>query len=81
VAPPITSAPRRGAFGSGRAAVDVASVVENEIVLRASAGWIRPGTYSSRTAWKLVPPKPNALTPTERTWPGSVFHSCSSSLM
>ena len=26
-----------------------------------------PGTYSSSTAWKLVPPNPNALTPAVRT--------------
>ena len=36
-----------------------------------SAAW-RPGTYSSMTTWKLVPPKPNALTPATRERPGAI---------
>ena len=32
----------------------------------ASGARCRPGTYSSRATWKLVPPKPNALTPARR---------------
>src|SRR6266545_3621470 len=37
-----------------------------------------PGTYSSTTAWKLVPPKPKALTPPRRTPPGGTVQSRSS---
>src|SRR5450755_974654 len=35
----------------------------------------RPGTYSSSTAWKLVPPKPNALTAPRRTPDGGTGQS------
>ena len=38
----------------------------------------RPGTYSSSTTWKFVPPKPNALTPARRTPSGGAGQSRSS---
>jgi hypothetical protein len=38
-------------------------------VLVLALPFARPGTYSSSTAWKLVPPKPNALTAAQRTPP------------
>ena len=38
----------------------------------------RPGTCSSSTAWKFVPPKPNALTAARRTSPPCASHSRSS---
>ena len=34
----------------------------------------RPGTYSSTTTWKFVPPKPKALTPARRIPPSDVSH-------
>ncbi len=48
-------------------------------LLRPLAG-NRPGTCSSRTAWKLVPPKPNADTPARRMPPTGLAHSRSSVL-
>ena len=39
-----------------------------------------PGTCSSMTMWKLVPPKPNALTPATRVRPGATSQSRSSVL-
>ena len=69
--PPSTSAPRRaasarqdgGALRRRRGAVAVArrgrSGRRPSVAVRVS----RPGTCSSSTTWKLVPPKPNALTP------------------
>ena len=39
-----------------------------------------PGTYSSMTTWKLVPPKPNALTPATRARPAATSQSRSSVL-
>src|SRR5208283_394399 len=39
-----------------------------------------PGMYSSSTAWKFVPPKPNALTPTRRTLSAGTVHGFSSVL-
>ena len=68
-APPTTAAPRSGAFGGrGGASIPASVWLGARIVAPAndrlaSAARCRPGTYSSRTAWKLVPPKPNALTP------------------
>src|SRR5271157_2685625 len=41
---------------------------------------ILPGMYSSSTAWKLVPPKPNALTPTRRTLSAGTGHGIRSVL-
>ena len=66
VAPPTTNEPRSGALPTTVAdRGDVGVETANE---RGSAsGRIRPGTYSSATTWKLVPPKPKALTPTDRT--------------
>ena len=40
----------------------------------------RPGTCSSSTAWKFVPPKPNALTPATRVAPSGTSQSRSSVL-
>ncbi len=40
----------------------------------------RPGTCSSMTMWKLVPPKPNALTPATRVAPAGISQSRSSVL-
>ena len=40
----------------------------------------RPGTCSSSTAWKLVPPKPNALTPATRVAPSATSQSRNSVL-
>ena len=39
-----------------------------------------PGMYSSSTAWKLVPPKPKALSPARRTPPAGIVHGFSSVL-
>src|SRR6266511_312750 len=66
--PPTTAAPRSGDFQpTGRSTVDARWATANE---RACSPRYRPGTYSSITTWKLVPPKPNALTPPERAPPG-----------
>ena len=55
VAAPITSAPRApgATAGAGGALARLPRVS-------------RPGTCSSSTTWKLVPPKPNAETPARR---------------
>ncbi len=63
-APPTTSAPRSGARGSCTGG-DAASIPGT----RAARGRCLPGTCSSSTMWKLVPPKPNALTPERRMDP------------
>ena len=70
--------------GSGAAAP--ASVVSSSITSCTSATAATqlravgslPGTYSSSTACKFVPPKPNALTPARRTSPAGRSHSRSS---
>jgi hypothetical protein len=46
---------------------------------RSSVRW-RPGTNSSSTAWKFVPPNPNALTPPRRGSPIDTGHSRNSVL-
>ena len=73
--PPSTSAPRSGAL----AVVAVVAVAAADGGLTTSepgtsaaaklraGGRCRPGTCSSTTTWKLVPPNPNALTPPRRT--------------
>jgi hypothetical protein len=48
--------------------------------LRSASLGTRPGTCSSSTAWKLVPPNPNALTPAVRTSPPRTSQSRSSPL-
>ena len=66
VAPPTTNEPRSGALPA--TAVDRAGVgVETANERGSASGRIRPGTYSSATTWKLVPPKPKALTPADLT--------------
>ena len=95
-AAPTTSAPRSGALpatgpASTAAAAGAAtarcrprsrggtSTPANETCLGARATW-RPGTCSSSTAWKLVPPKPKALTPARRIPPAGASHGRSSVL-
>ena len=74
-AAPSTSAPRkrrlrrRSSRRRARRPARRAALDGDRARPRPSAGAARPGTYSSRTAWKLVPPKPNALTPARRTPP------------
>ena len=65
--------------GSAAALTAAGAGADAAKVLEVSARW-RPGMYSSRTTWKLVPPKPNALTPAMRTPVGGVGHSRSSVL-
>src|SRR5271157_5174637 len=89
---PITSAPRNGALqptaeGDGGAAVvtlTLFSAITGDGAVTATAGLplplILPGMYSSSTAWKLVPPKPNALTPRRRTLSAGTVHGFSSVL-
>src|SRR4051794_2866236 len=67
-AAPARKAPRAAAVGVGTSA-GTAIVAWPLPLLR------RPGTYSSSTAWKLVPPKPNALTPATRVAPSGTSQS------
>ena len=64
VAAPTTAA-RRARSGAG-AKARAAAFTSGTANWRAPPS-SRPGTYSSSTAWKLVPPKPKALTPPRRT--------------
>ncbi len=85
--PPSTSAPRSGALpgtaatlaaaeGTGDAEEgEGAALAAAPIAWTRGAGLCRPGTCSSSTTWKLVPPKPNALTPPRRMPHGGVGHS------
>ena len=76
---PIIAIPPRGArTGSLEAAIGGAPMSSTA----AGTAWYlrpppvrRPGTYSSKTAWKLVPPKPKALTPARRTPLSGFCHS------
>ena len=61
--PPITRAPRSGVFGAGDFGISGTDTVGF------FCGRMRPGTYSSRTVWKLVPPNPKALIPARRGSP------------
>ena len=88
-APPTTRAPRSGGRDDPAdvAAPADAGTVTLDLVTCADAN-VRgavahgggPGTCSSRTTWKLVPPKPKALTPARRTPPGGSGQSRSSVL-
>ena len=65
-AAPTRSAPRdaRRAAAGGRAPPASAGTSAGTAIVACPLPLDRrPGTYSSSTAWKLVPPKPNALTP------------------
>ena len=72
---------RRPAPLGGAASIDVAgtSTSANDTGRAPLPRW-RPGTCSSSTAWKLVPPKPKALTPARRIPPGGGSHGRSSVL-
>ncbi len=88
--PPTTAAPRRGvlraaavAAGAGAAAgaagAAVVPAMSAPANTRAASGALcRPGSYSSRAMWKLVPPKPKALTPARRGSGPEWVHSRSS---
>ena len=87
-AAPATNAPRSGAWPApdAAAAAGVTSVGMAGTSTSANDTWLapvpswRPGRNSSSTAWKLVPPNPNALTPARRTPPGGGSHGRSSVL-
>src|SRR3954468_24558842 len=77
-AAPAGQEPAEGAVARGGPAGSATGVAEDggasadtdagtAIVFRPFSG--RPGTCSSSTAWKFVPPKPNALTPATRVPP------------
>ena len=79
--------PRRAAAPSAREPAaadalraDAATVGAGELTGSRRRSRCRPGTYSSSTTWKLVPPKPNALTPAPRTPPRATSQSRSSVL-
>ena len=75
---PSKSAPRRGDLAEVEAAATVPAEAGRETLTtdrRSFSGRSRPGTYSSSTAWKFVPPKPKALSPARRTPPAFTSHS------
>ncbi len=79
-AAPSTSAPRSGGLAdegeggsfAGTGPAGTATAERWPFVVS------RSGTYSSMTRWKLVPPKPNALTPATREWSAATSQSRSS---
>ena len=82
VSAPSTTAPEGGALAATPAPGPDTEPDDNSgtemLDLRSLATW--PGTYSSSTAWKLVPPKPKALTPARRT-PDAGFSQSLSSVL
>ena len=88
-AAPTSSTPRGGDFAAGAdapaggvapAASSAGTSAGTAIVARPLPFVRRPGTCSSSTAWKFVPPKPNALTPATRLPPFDSSQSRSSVL-
>src|SRR4051812_38006206 len=70
----MTSAPRSGGLPPVETAEGLVFATGSEgiwptLTERLPLPVSRPGTYSSSTAWKFVPPKPNALTPATRVSP------------
>ena len=78
VSAPRTMAPLGGAFAARPETAPGTMSLSESCRLRSVVRL--PGTYSSSTAWKLVPPKPNALTPARRTPQGGLAQSLSSVL-
>src|SRR5208283_3503817 len=89
---PITSAPRNGALQATAAAGDGGVTVVMPILFSTTGdGAVTatdrlpfplslPGRYSSSTAWKLVPPKPKALSPPRRVASAGIVHGFNSVL-
>jgi hypothetical protein len=85
---PISRAPRTGALMAGGEATEtsfsftVASIIFSGSIITATDFLPFPlslcGIYSSRTAWKFVPPKPRALKPARRTESDGTVHGFSS---
>ena len=77
-AAPTRSAPRSGGFGAAEGAAAGAAGTET---CTGRLPFVRaPGTCSSRTTWKFVPPKPKAERPARRTPQAGFSHSRSSVL-
>ena len=75
LAAPTRTAPRSGAFAGADAALGAAGTE----TCTGRLSFVRaPGTCSSRTTWKFVPPKPNAERPARRTPHAGFSHSRSS---
>src|SRR5271167_3586896 len=89
-AAPTTSAPRNGALretvasgaGGAATATPFSTSVGGAVTAtdRLPLPFSLPGRYSSKTAWKLVPPKPNALTAARRGVSPGTVHGFSSVL-